>query len=499
MDLAPSNDTTDVQCLVQISPDSLMFFNADASGLYTWDGSSLGVHRSPEDLNGDVPDESNNFDNCDGVATESGFAYFILRSGETNVNFVYRTEAADASNNAFVQFNGANALAADDSTVYIGSVSALGEHENGVYEVANDLSGSVSEYVINGDVNPETLNLQGDDSTLYGYSSSFGSGDFESTVFTLDVSASSPTFTMFADPYQDGSPLNQAGDEITDLERITFDGTDYLVVFNNAFDGPNGEEWGTIRVSDQTVDLLFNESDLTANLPVEEYTGGGAPMAATDNGEVFAASVRDFGASDFLASVRDAPPLPVEMTGFDAVQNGSSVELTWQTASETNNAGFRVQHQTESGSWSKLGFVESNAPSGTATEAQSYRYKVDRELDPGTHRFRLTQVDLDGSTHPSKVVEVNVQMDQVVSLSAPAPNPTSGQVSLSFAVKEKTDATLSVYNVLGQKVETLYDGRPRAEQMRSVSFDTSDLPSGVYVVRLQAGDQTQTQRLTVVR
>ena len=190
--------------------------------------------------------------------------------------------------------------------------------------------------------------------------------------------------------------------------------------------------------------------------------------------------------------------LPVEMAGFDAVQNGKSVELTWQTASETNNAGFTVQHETESG-WQSLGFIESKASGGTTTESTSYRYTMEENLDPGTHRFRLQQKDLDGSTSLSDVVTVDVGMDEAVRLSAPAPNPARGSATLEFGVKEATEVTVSVYNVLGQRVETLYQGTPQAEQLRDVTLDASSLSSGVYFVRMKADGQTTTQRLTVVR
>lgn len=190
--------------------------------------------------------------------------------------------------------------------------------------------------------------------------------------------------------------------------------------------------------------------------------------------------------------------LPVEMAGFDAVQNGKSVELTWQTASETNNAGFTVQHETESG-WQSLGFIESKASGGTTTESTSYRYTVEENLDPGTHRFRLQQKDLDGSTSLSEVATVDVGMNEAIRLSAPAPNPTRGSATLEFGVKEATEVTVSVYNVLGQRVETLYQGTPQAEQLRDVTLDASSLSSGVYFVRMKAGGQTTTQRLTVVR
>ncbi|WP_240328201.1 T9SS type A sorting domain-containing protein [Salinibacter ruber] len=199
-----------------------------------------------------------------------------------------------------------------------------------------------------------------------------------------------------------------------------------------------------------------------------------------------------------LVPVRASTALPVTLTGFTAVRNGSSAVLTWRTASETNNAGFRVQHEQTAG-WEALGFVPSTVDDGTTGEAQSYRFVVDRRLGPGTHRFRLEQVDLDRSTTLSDTVQVEVGMEGALHLSAPAPNPSSERATLSFAVQEGTKADVAVYDVLGQRVRTLYEGRPPREEGRRLTVETGDLPSGVYVVRLQAGGRTQTQRLTVVR
>ncbi|PSQ81709.1 MAG: hypothetical protein BRD41_01885 [Bacteroidetes bacterium QS_1_63_11] len=124
---------------------------------------------------------------------------------------------------------------------------------------------------------------------------------------------------------------------------------------------------------------------------------------------------------------------------------------------------------------------------------------MDQELDPGTHRFRLQQKDLDGSTSLSGVETVDVGLDEAVRLSTPAPNPTTGTATLEFGVKTSTEVTVSVYNVLGQRVQTLYQGTPQADQVRDVTVDASSLPSGVYFVRMKADGQTATQRLTVVR
>jgi hypothetical protein len=210
--------------------------------------------------------------------------------------------------------------------------------------------------------------------------------------------------------------------------------------------------------------------------------------------------VGEFDGQYQLIPVRSSSGLPVEMAGFEATRSGSSVELRWSTASETNNAGFRVQHEpVGQDSWQEVGFVESQAKGGTTTEAQTYRYSVQQDLEPGTHRFRLQQQDLDGSTSLSDVVSVEVQMRDALTLRAPAPNPTTGQATVTFAVKEATDAEVVLYDMLGQQVRTLYEGTPAAGQAKALRVRASDLPSGTYMVQLRADGQTRTQRLIVVR
>lgn len=201
--------------------------------------------------------------------------------------------------------------------------------------------------------------------------------------------------------------------------------------------------------------------------------------------------------SEFVLA-SNTEPLPVELAAFTATFDESTVQLQWETAGETDNAGFRVQHETAQG-WKTLGFVESKAEGGTTTEGQIYRFGVGQNLNPGTHRFRLTQVDLDGSTSLSKVVSTEVPLREALMLSAPSPNPVSGQATLSFAVKDASEAEVVVYNMLGQKVRTLYQGTPQAGQSKTLTLQAGELPSGVYILQLRADGQTRTQRLTVVR
>jgi hypothetical protein len=198
-----------------------------------------------------------------------------------------------------------------------------------------------------------------------------------------------------------------------------------------------------------------------------------------------------------LASDESDNPLPVELASFNGTATESGARLTWQTASETNNAGFEVQRQKEEG-WTQIGFVDSKAAGGTTTETQSYSYTA-RDLPVGTHQFRLRQVDLDGSSTLTDPVTVDIRMQEALKLTAPAPNPASNSARLSFAVREQAETTIRLYNTLGQQVATVYDGTPQAGEQQRAQLDVTGLSSGTYFLRLHAGGHTTTRQMTVVR
>ncbi len=78
------------------------------------------------------------------------------------------------------------------------------------------------------------------------------------------------------------------------------------------------------------------------------------------------------------------------------------------------------------------------------------------------------------------------------------PNPFSQTTTLRFALPEAVEVRLAVYDVLGREVAVLAEGAMEAGQ-HVVPFDAAGLPGGTYLVRLQAGDAVQTQRLTLTR
>jgi hypothetical protein len=75
----------------------------------------------------------------------------------------------------------------------------------------------------------------------------------------------------------------------------------------------------------------------------------------------------------------------------------------------------------------------------------------------------------------------------------------SGTATLSFAVKEQAETTITLYNTLGQRVATLYEGTPQAGEQQTTQVDVSGLSSGTYFIRLRSDGKTDTRRISVVR
>lgn len=199
----------------------------------------------------------------------------------------------------------------------------------------------------------------------------------------------------------------------------------------------------------------------------------------------------------------DTSTLPVELSNFTAALDREAVRLQWQTASETNNAGFEVQHAPSvapSGrsalQWSTLGLVEG---AGTTTEPQSYTYRVEH-LDPGPHVFRLKQLDTDGTHAYSAEVEVTVALAAPLVVEPAYPNPLTNTATLQFGVREAQQARVELFDLLGRRVAVLYNGTPDANHMHPLTIDGTRLASGLYLLRVVTDQgERALQKVTVVR
>lgn len=194
----------------------------------------------------------------------------------------------------------------------------------------------------------------------------------------------------------------------------------------------------------------------------------------------------------------DGTILPVELTSFSAVNQGNSVELTWNTATEKNNKGFEIQRKlnSASGNWAAVGFVEGH---GTSTKPFTYKFSDNlTKVQGSSFSYRLKQIDLDGTYNYSQEVNVNKEIVLKYQLDQNYPNPFNPTTTIKFSVAQTGPVTLKVFNILGSEVTTLVNEVKQAGQYQ-INFNAQKLSSGVYFYTLQSGNFTQTKKLILIK
>ena len=172
--------------------------------------------------------------------------------------------------------------------------------------------------------------------------------------------------------------------------------------------------------------------------------------------------------------------LPVELVAFEGLVDDGDVVLQWETASETNNAGFEVQHLTRQNDWEVIIFIEG---AGTTLEAQTYTYRI-ADLQPGQQTFRLKQIDFDGAFEYSPEVEVLIEVPGAYTLHVPYPNPFQRSARFDVAVPSTQQVRITLHDITGRQVQPLFDGEIPAHRMHTVHIDGSELSDGVYLYHI---------------
>src|SRR5690606_16931095 len=186
--------------------------------------------------------------------------------------------------------------------------------------------------------------------------------------------------------------------------------------------------------------------------------------------------------------------IPVELVSFTSAIINSTVNLNWITATELNNSGFEIQRSINKTDWATIGFVRGF---GTSTEVHNYSY-TDQSPVNGLSFYRLKQVDFDGTSEYSNTIEVTFGAVADYSLAQNYPNPFNPTTKINYAIKEKGNVELKVFDLLGSEIATLINEEQNPGNYE-VFFDASKLSSGVYLYTIKSGNFMQTRKMLLMK
>ncbi len=247
------------------------------------------------------------------------------------------------------------------------------------------------------------------------------------------------------------------------------------------------------------------------NGSIWQYPAGGNAwinQGYTLSGQYFATSGAPISASNLAGNyaIADAASvLPVQLASFvgNFISNNQA-QLDWSTVSEINNFGFYVQKYNGT---DYITIEESFQPGAGYTLEPHYYTWTDESVTENQIQYRLKQVDNDGLVNYHGPITVtkdptgvkNEVIQSVFKLEQNYPNPFNPSTVINYQLAVSGYTTLKVYNVLGKEVATLFSGNAEAGRLYNVKFDASNLSAGVYVYKLQSGNNVEVRKLTLIK
>jgi hypothetical protein len=181
-------------------------------------------------------------------------------------------------------------------------------------------------------------------------------------------------------------------------------------------------------------------------------------------------------------------------------EENKTVTLVWQYRNTPDNYGVAMGYVDRLPNGNTLiGWGVSN-PSVTEVNSEG-RKLFELSLPDNVVSYRAYRFVWDVSASPTivRAKESSAIMPGAMELNSNYPNPFNPSTKISFVLGSTANATLKVYNLLGEEVATLVNGVVPAGQMQTVNFDASGLPSGVYCYQLRSSGKTQMKKMLVLK
>ncbi|MFC1561843.1 choice-of-anchor D domain-containing protein [candidate division KSB1 bacterium] len=205
--------------------------------------------------------------------------------------------------------------------------------------------------------------------------------------------------------------------------------------------------------------------------------------------------------SDWTATqsfIIDALVVGVELIGFWANDEEGRVVLGWETASESDAAGYNLyRSRSRENGFERI--TEKMIDAGRT----DYRFVDDGVRVGLCYFYKLEFVSGSGHGLEFEPVEILVSAPRTYRLHENYPNPFNPETTIKFELPKQDRVRLIIYNVLGQQVKALLDTEKEAG-FHDITWDGTDdfgrlAASGVYFYRIASGSFVQTKKMLLIK
>jgi hypothetical protein len=191
--------------------------------------------------------------------------------------------------------------------------------------------------------------------------------------------------------------------------------------------------------------------------------------------------------------------IPVELSILEAQLTSEGIRIVWRTETEHDCFGFHLFRQTQSNDRRQRVTSQLVAGSGTSSVPHDYAF-LDPVTAPGTYRYWLVEVAEDGNKTEYGPVEA-VILPTSLALDGPYPNPVRDDAELRLIVPEHLSGTaeLQLFDLAGRRIGETVTLRNESQVVIRWNTASNEVAPGLYWWRLQAGDESVTKAMIIVR
>ena len=189
-------------------------------------------------------------------------------------------------------------------------------------------------------------------------------------------------------------------------------------------------------------------------------------------------------------------PVPVSLFVFSGVSKGTFNQLTWSTASESNNSGFELQRSTDGQVFNALGFVSSKSDNGNSAATLSYSFDDRKPFTAGSY-YRLKQIDKDGRFTYSNIIAIKGKGIMGVEISNLYPNPVKDVFNVIMGAEKSGTVALIVTDVTGKIVLNKTVGVIMGDNI--IPIQSASLNAGIYMLRVVHQQTNETATIQFIK
>lgn len=249
--------------------------------------------------------------------------------------------------------------------------------------------------------------------------------------------------------------------------------------------GATSGNWGAVIPNDLATGVraikFYNPSDGS-----DIVIGDGSGNISTDGTWNGVSTVNLSGGTTAVTINSIAPTtLPIKLTSFTGKSDFNGVNLSWTTASETNNDKFTVYRSTNGKDFTEIGTIKGQ---GNSSSVNTYSFK-DAKAVNGTNYYKLKQTDFNGASEEFSPIFVDYSLAKSSNNLKVYASQNKANLELNWQADEMVN--INIIDISGRKIYSNKIQVQKGSNLINLDLAGITIGSGINILRVSGANSVE--------